>query len=492
MPTRCARCAAARREAALLIALADIGGVWPVERVTRALTEFADAALGAAVRYLLRGAAAQASSSRAIRGKPEQGSGYVVLAMGKMGAFELNYSSDIDLIVLYDADASALAEGVEPGALVRPPHAQSGQADAGAHRRRLRVPHRSAPASRSRLDADRDLARLGAELLREHRAELGARRDDQGAPLRGRSRGRRGVPQGGRAVRLAQISRLRRGRRRARDEAPDGRLQGPRRDRDRGPQHQARARRHPRDRVLRADAAADRRRAASRAARAADAGDAGRPRQGRLDRPRRRARSRRGLSLPARGRAPPADGGRRADPHAAGRARRRSSASRAFSASPDRDAFAAVLLEHLRKVQRHYARLFEDAPAAEASRRALAFPARQGRHRDARQARRDGLSPSARSQPRGAALARGRIPLAQERVRARASRRAGAGADRPSGALGKSRSARWSRSTASSPACMAARGCCRCCGAIRISSRCSRSCSATRRGSPIFWRCIRR
>ena len=39
-----------------------------------------------------------------------------------------------------------------------------------------------------------------------------------------------------------------------------------------------------------------------------------------------------------------------------------------------RDAFAAVLLEHLRKVQRHYARLFEDAPAAEASRRALAFP----------------------------------------------------------------------------------------------------------------------
>src|SRR5205085_3225398 len=39
-----------------------------------------------------------------------------------------------------------------------------------------------------------------------------------------------------------------------------------------------------------------------------------------------------------------------------------------------RDAFAAALLERLRKVQRHYARLFEDAPAAEASRRALAFP----------------------------------------------------------------------------------------------------------------------
>ena len=40
--------------------------------------------------------------------------GYVVLAMGKHGAFELNYSSDVDLIVLYDPDTAPLAEGVEP------------------------------------------------------------------------------------------------------------------------------------------------------------------------------------------------------------------------------------------------------------------------------------------------------------------------------------------------------------------------------------------
>src|SRR5438045_9611184 len=45
-----------------------------------------------------------------------------------------------------------------------------------------------------------------------------------------------------------------------------------------------------------------------------------------------------------------------------------------FLGYPARDVFAALLLEHLRKVQRHYARLFEDAPAAEASRRALSFP----------------------------------------------------------------------------------------------------------------------
>ena len=46
-----------KAEAALLIALADIGGVWPVMRVTRALTELADTAVGAAVRFLLREAA---------------------------------------------------------------------------------------------------------------------------------------------------------------------------------------------------------------------------------------------------------------------------------------------------------------------------------------------------------------------------------------------------------------------------------------------------
>ena len=46
-----------KAEAALLIALADIGGVWPVARVTAALTDVAETALRAAVRYLLREAA---------------------------------------------------------------------------------------------------------------------------------------------------------------------------------------------------------------------------------------------------------------------------------------------------------------------------------------------------------------------------------------------------------------------------------------------------
>ncbi len=41
-------------------------------------------------------------------------SGFIVLAMGKCGAYELNYSSDVDLIVFYDLDRIALEPGVEP------------------------------------------------------------------------------------------------------------------------------------------------------------------------------------------------------------------------------------------------------------------------------------------------------------------------------------------------------------------------------------------
>jgi glutamate-ammonia-ligase adenylyltransferase len=45
-----------KSQAALLIALADVGGIWPVARVTRGLTDMADLALGAAVEHLRRDA----------------------------------------------------------------------------------------------------------------------------------------------------------------------------------------------------------------------------------------------------------------------------------------------------------------------------------------------------------------------------------------------------------------------------------------------------
>src|SRR5262245_18092923 len=106
-----------KAEASLLIALADIGGVWPVMRTAHALTELADAAVSAATRFVLAEAGRAGRLVLKDKYKPQAGSGYIVLAMGKMGAFELNYSSDIDLIVLYDPAAPALPADAEPSTL---------------------------------------------------------------------------------------------------------------------------------------------------------------------------------------------------------------------------------------------------------------------------------------------------------------------------------------------------------------------------------------
>ncbi|MBI1204032.1 MAG: bifunctional [glutamine synthetase] adenylyltransferase/[glutamine synthetase]-adenylyl-L-tyrosine phosphorylase [Rhodopseudomonas sp.] len=102
-----------KAEAALLIALADIGGVWPVMRTTQALTELADRAVDVAVRFALSEAARAGRIVPMEATEPQRGSAYIVLAMGKMGAFELNYSSDIDLIVFFDPQSPVLAEGAE-------------------------------------------------------------------------------------------------------------------------------------------------------------------------------------------------------------------------------------------------------------------------------------------------------------------------------------------------------------------------------------------
>ena len=94
----------AKRRAALAIALGDIAGVWPLEKVTGALSGFAEATLGAALRHLLRGLHEAGELALPEPGDPERGSGLFALGMGKLGARELNYSSDIDLILFYDQD----------------------------------------------------------------------------------------------------------------------------------------------------------------------------------------------------------------------------------------------------------------------------------------------------------------------------------------------------------------------------------------------------
>ena len=103
----------ARQETALLVALADLAGVADVDTVTAALARRADAALGAAVRFILAAAARAGDIDLPDPARPETGCGWIILGMGKFGAGELNYSSDIDLIVLYDPAVARIAEGRE-------------------------------------------------------------------------------------------------------------------------------------------------------------------------------------------------------------------------------------------------------------------------------------------------------------------------------------------------------------------------------------------
>ncbi|HXS08183.1 MAG TPA: bifunctional [glutamine synthetase] adenylyltransferase/[glutamine synthetase]-adenylyl-L-tyrosine phosphorylase [Rhizomicrobium sp.] len=93
----------AKRVAALTIALADIAGVWMLNQVTAALSQFADASVRGALRFLLRKAADLHGMREQDGAVLEATTGLTVLAMGKYGAHELNYSSDIDLVVFYDA-----------------------------------------------------------------------------------------------------------------------------------------------------------------------------------------------------------------------------------------------------------------------------------------------------------------------------------------------------------------------------------------------------
>jgi [glutamine synthetase] adenylyltransferase / [glutamine synthetase]-adenylyl-L-tyrosine phosphorylase len=95
----------AKRRVALMSALCDLGGVWPLEDVTEALTRLADRAVHLA---LTTGVAEEIRRGKLARGDTDDAAtagGMVALAMGKMGAGELNYSSDIDLICLFDETA---------------------------------------------------------------------------------------------------------------------------------------------------------------------------------------------------------------------------------------------------------------------------------------------------------------------------------------------------------------------------------------------------
>ncbi len=94
----------AKQRIALTIGAADIANLWSLQKITRALSDFAESALSASCSHLLLELARQGELKLENPEEPEKNSGLIVLGMGKLGARELNYSSDIDLIILFDED----------------------------------------------------------------------------------------------------------------------------------------------------------------------------------------------------------------------------------------------------------------------------------------------------------------------------------------------------------------------------------------------------
>jgi glutamate-ammonia-ligase adenylyltransferase len=109
---------AAKADAALAVACAEIAGAVTTMDAARLYSAFADAAAGAAVRAALRGIE-PSGFTPAAEARPENGSGFAVIAMGKLGACELNFSSDIDLVILFDNASAALGAGAGEGGEAR-------------------------------------------------------------------------------------------------------------------------------------------------------------------------------------------------------------------------------------------------------------------------------------------------------------------------------------------------------------------------------------
>ena len=93
----------AKRRAALWIALNDLADTWPLEVVTKNLSEFADEAINLSWRASFLKELKKGKFPKQYDGDPNK-VGFFILAMGKLGAFELNYSSDIDLICFFDEE----------------------------------------------------------------------------------------------------------------------------------------------------------------------------------------------------------------------------------------------------------------------------------------------------------------------------------------------------------------------------------------------------
>ncbi|MFN7011146.1 MAG: bifunctional [glutamine synthetase] adenylyltransferase/[glutamine synthetase]-adenylyl-L-tyrosine phosphorylase [Allorhizobium sp.] len=98
----------AKRKLSFVTALADLARIFDARDTTRWLSAMADACVAAAIDHLLLAGEDAGKLKLADRQAPSLGSGLIVLGMGKLGACELNYSSDIDLVVFFETEAGIL------------------------------------------------------------------------------------------------------------------------------------------------------------------------------------------------------------------------------------------------------------------------------------------------------------------------------------------------------------------------------------------------
>lgn len=105
----------AKAHTALFAAIAETSGVWTPAQSTAALADLADSALEACLDFLMREAFEKDQLSLPEEQANAAHSGLAILALGKHGGHELNYSSDIDIVAFYDTAASALADPGEAG-----------------------------------------------------------------------------------------------------------------------------------------------------------------------------------------------------------------------------------------------------------------------------------------------------------------------------------------------------------------------------------------
>lgn len=94
----------AKRKVSFLLAFADLARYFHAPETTRWLSRLAEACLSSAVDFLLLSLYEQGKLTLPDETSPSHGSGLIVLGMGKLGACELNYSSDIDIVVFFEPD----------------------------------------------------------------------------------------------------------------------------------------------------------------------------------------------------------------------------------------------------------------------------------------------------------------------------------------------------------------------------------------------------